>query len=310
MKKTSKTPLISVIIPFFNTGLSLEGLIKQISRICPDAEIICVDDKSTDGSLARIKKLANDKVHVIAQKKNQGSAAARNRGITEAKGKYIVFLDSDDFVRDDFFEKMLSCINEAVLGVCGIRQIFLKDNKFVDKFTKEPKARNPKDNWREYILKSMFNGAELYSSVNKIYLGDVIRENNLRFDEKLNFAEDTKFVLDYLACFDDDAKINFVCEPLYFYNYGTNTSVVADSSLHWKNWQKSYDDIIAWLGRESDGGSRVISRRELRLAKKLRTRFKISHLLAVARSKKSREEKLKYVNKFELLLGELALKIR
>ena len=110
MKKTSKTPLISVIIPFFNTGLSLEGLIKQISKICPDAEIICVDDKSTDGSLARIKKLANDKVHVIAQKKNQGSAAARNRGITEAKGKYIVFLDSDDFIRDDFFEKMLSCI--------------------------------------------------------------------------------------------------------------------------------------------------------------------------------------------------------
>ena len=187
MKKTSKTPLISVIIPFFNTGLSLEGLIKQISKICPDAEIICVDDKSTDGSLARIKKLANDRVHVITQKKNQGSAAARNRGITEAKGKYIVFLDSDDFIRDDFFEKMLSCINEAALGVCGIRQIFLKDNKFVDKFTKEPKARNPKDNWREYILKSMFNGAELYSSVNKIYLGDVIRENNLRFDEKLNF---------------------------------------------------------------------------------------------------------------------------
>ena len=117
-------------------------------------------------------------------------------------------------------------------------------------------------------------------------------------------------VKNLLDCFDDDAKINFVCEPLYFYNYGTNTSVVADSSLRWKNWQKSYDDIIAWLGRESDGGSRVISRRELRLAKKLRMRFKISHLLAVARSKKSREEKLKYVNKFELLLGELALKIR
>ena len=121
MKKTSKTPLISVIIPFFNTGLSLEGLIKQISKICPDAEIICVDDKSTDGSLARIKKLANNKVYVIAQKKNQGSAAARNRGITEAKGKYIVFLDSDDFYTKEAFGIINECIEKTNADIVSYR---------------------------------------------------------------------------------------------------------------------------------------------------------------------------------------------
>ena len=311
MQKKNKTPLISVIIPFFNTGLSLEGLIKQILKTAHDVEIICVDDKSTDESLKQIKKLESEKVRVLAQKKNMGSAAARNRGLAEARGKYIVFLDSDDFISDEFFDEMLQSVSdEAVLGVCGIRQIYLKDGKFVDKFIKEPKARNARDNWREYILKSMISGAALYSSVNKIYLGDVVRKNKLQFDEKLNFAEDTKFVLNYLACFDDDAKINYVLKPLYFYNYGTNTSVVADSSLDWKNWQKSYDDIITWLGREGDGGNRVVSRREMRLAKILRQRFKISHILAVARSKKSREEKLKYVSKFELMLGKMALKIR
>lgn len=313
MKKTTKAPLVSVIIPFFNTGMSLEGLIKQILKNINDVEIICIDDKSSDNSLQRIKKLStrNEKLSVIVQKKNQGSAAARNRGLEVARGKYVIFLDSDDFIRDDFFDKMLKSIDDgAILGVCGIRQIFLKDGKFIDKFTKPPKKRSQKDNWREYILKSMIADAALYSSVNKIYLGDVIRKYRLKFDEKLNFAEDTKFVLSYLACFDDDSKINYVCEPLYFYNYGTVTSVVAESSLDWKNWQKSYDNIIAWLGHEGDGTRRVILRRELKLAKKLQKRFKISHILAVTRSKKSREEKLKYINKWELTLGSLIEKIR
>ncbi len=312
MKKQGKKPLISVIIPFFNTGLSLEGLVGQIFRDFEDIEVICIDDKSTDDSLARIKKMSTkeDRLRVIAQKKNQGSAAARNRGLAEARGKYIVFLDSDDFIADDFFDKMVGSLSDdAVLGVCGIRQIYLKDNKFVDKFVSEPKARDSKDNWREYILKSMTAGAALYSSVNKIYHGDIIRKYDLKFDESLDFAEDTKFVLNYLACFDDDSKIHYVCQPLYFYNYGTATSVVSHSSLDWKNWQKSYDDIINWLAHEGDGASRVISRRELKLAKKLRTRFKISHILAVARSKKTRKQKLKYVNRFELLCGEILVKI-
>ena len=313
MQKNTKTPLVSVIIPFYNTGLSLEGLISQIFKNIDDVEVICVDDKSNDDSLARIKKLeAKEKrLRVLAQKTNKGSAAARNRGLSEARGKYIVFLDSDDFISEKYFEKMINSISDdAVMGVCGIRQIYLKDGKHIDKFIREPRDRDQKDNWREYILKSMISGAALYSSVNKLYRGDIIRKYKLRFDEGLDFAEDTKFVLSYLTCFDDDSKIKFVCEPLYFYNYGTTTSVVSNSSLSWKNWQKSFDDIIAWLGSECDGSTRVITRRELRLAKKLRQRFKVSHILAVARSKKSREQKLKYVNKFELFLGEMILKIR
>ncbi len=312
---SSKRPTISIIIPFFNTASPLTGLIDQVEKSCKVShEIICVDDKSTDDSLAKIKKLSKKykNLRVFAQPKNSGSAAARNRGLDEATGKYIVFLDSDDFIREDYFDKMLEAIEDdnIALASCGIRQIFLKNQKVVDKSCTEQPERKKNEGFREFILRSMIKSAMLYSSVNKIYRGDVIRKNKLRFDEKLDFAEDTKFVLGYLACFDDDTKIEYITEPLYFYNYGTSTSVVSNSALDWKNWQKSYTDILDWLGREQDGTPRVASHKEYKLAKNLRKRFKISHALAVARSKKSHEEKLKYAGKFELFVAETIEKIK
>ncbi len=316
MTKDKNTPILSIIIPFFNTGTSLIGLLKQIKKTCHVSyEIICIDDKSTDDSLKKIQKAAKDdkNISVITQKKNCGSAAARNKGLELAKGKYIIFIDSDDFIRDDYFDKMLDSINEdknITLCACGIRQIFLKTNKVVDKFIKPQYERQKDDSFKEYILRSMIKDAALYSSVNKIYRSDIIKLHTIRFDESLDFAEDTKFVLDYLCYFEDDAKINYILEPLYFYNYGTTTSVVSNSSLPWSNWEKSYKNILAWLGKDYDGSERVISRREYKCAKKLRQRFKISHALAVARSKKPREEKLKYAGKFELFAAEIIEKIR
>lgn len=297
-------PLISVVIPFYNTGKELGKLLAKLFALdFKDFEVICIDDCSTDDSYEMIKKKRDERLILLQTEKNAGSAAARNIGLKNIHGKYVVFVDSDDDVADNFFEKMLGAIsdNDVALGVCGFRQRYLHADpiKEVEKFINPAINRKDSLSWKEYILLLMIADGRLYSGVNKIYRAETIRKHKLHFDEKLDFAEDTKFVLDYLNCFDKNSKIAFVPEALYIYNYGTPTSVVSSSSLKWENWQKSYDDVLAWLGHEPSSS-------EAAILKKLYRRFRLSHALAVARSPLSIREQKKYL-KMPLLLGAKAV---
>lgn len=301
--------MISIIIPFYNTGKSCAELVRALlNDKVRDLEIICVDDASTDDSLKLVRAAcrADKRAYVITQEKNQGTAAARNRGLDEAKGDYIVFLDSDDDVASLFLSTMLEAISadEAILAVCGIRQNYLKTGKIVDKFTTPASPRRSDESFKEYILRLMVEDAHLYSCVNKIYDASIIRSGKVRFNTKLDFAEDTDFVLDYLKSADgDNAKIEFIPDPLYTYNYGTETSVVSESSLRWENWQKNYDFIAKWAGKKH-------SKKAKKYLRKLKMRFKISHALAVARSKKSFRDKCRHENPIALLGAELIVRIR
>ena len=301
------SPMVSIIIPFFNTGESCAELVKQLlNDKVRDLEIICVDDNSTDDSLKKVREVAkkDKRVKVLHQEENHGTATSRNRGLEEATGDYVVFLDSDDDVADLFLSKMLEAISEedTCLAVCGIRQNYLHSNKIVDKFTEPASPRRDGEKWEEYILRLMVEDAHLYSCVNKIYDMSVIKRGKVHFDVKLDFAEDTKFVLDYLKAA-GDGEINFVPDPLYTYNYGTPTSVVSESSLRWENWEKNFADVKVFVGRNP-------SKHAQKLLKKLHLRFKISHALAVARSKKSLREKIRCENPFVLLGAKIIVLIR
>ena len=296
--------MISIIIPFFNTGKACANLVKQLLNDRQrDLEIICVDDNSTDDSLEVMQEIAkkDKRVKVLHQEKNGGSAASRNRGLEEIHGDYVIFLDSDDDVADLFLTKMLGAISKekTVLAVCGIRQNYLHTNKIVDKFTTPASPREDDESWEEYIIRIMTEDAHLYSCVNKIYRADIIKKNKLRFNEKMDFGEDTRFVLDYLKAV--DGKIQFIPDPLYTYNYGTPTSVVSESSLKWKNWEKSYEDFVRFAGHNEQAKKHL---------KKLLRRFKISHALAVARSKKSFRDKCKYENPFMVIGAKIIVLIR
>ena len=150
----------------------------------------------------------------------------------------------------------------------------------------------------------MTEDAHLYSCVNKIYNARIIKSGKIHFDTKLDFAEDTTFVLDYLkkAGKEEDAFIEFIPDPLYTYNYGTPTSVVSESSLLWENWQKNYDYIEKWASGRSEKIQKSL--------KKLYRRFKISHALAVARSKKSFRKKCRYENPFILICAKIIVALR
>lgn len=102
-------PKISVVVPVYNVAPYLARCLDSlVAQTLSDIEIICIDDKSTDNSLEILHEYENKypQIHVIALDKNSGVATARNAGIDAARGEYLGFVDSDDYVDADFYEKL------------------------------------------------------------------------------------------------------------------------------------------------------------------------------------------------------------
>jgi glycosyltransferase involved in cell wall biosynthesis len=101
-------PLVSIIIPAYNTGRYLEPTIRSaLDQTWPHTEVIVVDDGSTDGSLEVARRFSGPRLRVIAQP-NRGSCAARNTGAQAARGDYLQFLDHDDLLAPEKIEKQLA----------------------------------------------------------------------------------------------------------------------------------------------------------------------------------------------------------
>lgn len=280
--------LVSIIIPVYNTEKTAIALVKNLlAGSYKKIEIICIDDGSRDESFKQLSELAKKEARlVVVRQKNQGAAEARNRGLELAQGKFISFIDSDDIVQHNFIEKLLRKMqkSDAILALCQIRQRLLRSNKEVIQYKSMMRKRG-KTSFRSYILRLMLEDGRMYPVVNKLFRAEIIRVNKIKFDKKRVFAEDTQFVLQYLNAA-GEGEIAFVKEPLYIYNFGTETSTVIQSALDWQNWQKNLEDVKNFA--EGDRAAK-------KLIWRLFLRWRISHGLAVARapiSKKQRREKL------------------
>ena len=106
---TIDEPLVSIVMPVYNAEDYLEeSLCTVVSQSYRNLEIICVDDGSRDDSLLLIKKMMQEdqRISVVTQE-NQGAGAARNLGLKEANGEYILFFDADDILKKDMVQTML-----------------------------------------------------------------------------------------------------------------------------------------------------------------------------------------------------------
>ena len=123
-----QTDLISVIVPAYNIADYVERGINSVrNQTYRNLEIIVVDDGSTDGTGELCDRIAYEDVRVqVIHKENSGPAEARNVGIARAKGTYIGFVDGDDWIDPDMYEKMLSALKEqhADIAICRYRQVY------------------------------------------------------------------------------------------------------------------------------------------------------------------------------------------
>lgn len=277
---------LSVIIPVWNTGENATKLIENLLRQYDDLEIIAVDDGSTDDSLEKLEKtsdssLARGRVKVIHQE-NAGASAARNVGIKLAQGKYLLFLDSDDEVKEGALKKMVDEVEnnpQLTLSTVGMEYRKLALGQVKNTYTSPRRARRKNESLAEYMLYLMLLDGRMYGVINKLFRTEIVREKGLEFEVGRTFAEDTNFVLDYLRC--APGEISFILEPLYVYNYGTETSTVKKSATVWKNWQDSYAYLEKWV-RDIDDAMSMRARALLALVK---LRWRVSHFRAARRAK-------------------------
>lgn len=206
------TPFFSVVIPVYNAEKYINKCVESIlQQSFEDFEIVLVNDGSIDRSMEICEELAQKDTRVaFFHQRNQGVSAARNKGISMAKGKYLVFVDADDHIRADTLKLLYENCNDCRTDICffGYQCVVgseIKQTVLPPKFCGE---KSP-DLLLELIEKNVFGLA-----CNKAIKRDLIMENELLFDETIKVFEDEDLMMRVWN------KASFVCsieDALYFY---------------------------------------------------------------------------------------------
>lgn len=240
---------VSVIVPIYNVEKYLERCIKNIlNQTFAEIEIILVDDGSTDSCSQMCDEFANrDSRIVVVHKKNEGLGYARNSGLQIARGEYVAFIDSDDYIDENFFEELYKNANDADLVMTGYRDV---DNN--GEIIQTHNICNVKTELTDKeIIDTLFyntigniNGNIEYGfSVWKaIYKRDIFYRNDIKFCSEREFiSEDYIFQLDFIPKCQKAVLINTT-----YYNYCKNEQSLSRkyNSERFTKIKELYQEII------------------------------------------------------------------
>lgn len=221
---------VSVIIPIYNGGKYFADCIQSIlDQSFTNIEIIVINDGSTDGSLSLIKSyVQNDSRVVVINQKNKGVSAARNAGLSKARGDYIMFVDADDYIaRKDALELLID---------------FAKENGNPDVVcfrrvgdTRGRKAPSGYSKLNDSIIGRMIVDETINTLWDKLYKKSIIKENSIKFPVGIRMAEDLLFNVQY---FREAKTIGFFDEELYYYREDNQESATK------KYMPNKYDDLM------------------------------------------------------------------
>lgn len=227
---TIVAPLFSVVIPLYNrAGLILGTINSVLSQTMTDFEIVVVDDGSTDNPEATIASLNDSRVRLVRQE-NSGGGAARNRGIQEAKGEYIAFLDSDDF----FLPHKLSRL-AAELPLKGREVLYsaMLVDRGVSRYWRRPE-RGIREG--EDVGEYMFVANQLIQTSTIVLPTTLARE--VMFDGTLPKGQDLDFCLRLQSA---GATFRMLAEPLVIWTDDTETGRTSHKG--------GYESVLLWLDR-------------------------------------------------------------
>jgi glycosyltransferase involved in cell wall biosynthesis len=218
---------ISVIIPVYNVAPYIRKCLDSvINQTYKNLEIILVNDGSTDksGSICDEYKATDKRIQVFS-KKNGGVSSAKNIGLNNATGKYIGFVDSDDWVEPDMYENMYNAAekNNVQISVCG----YYKNNNVIKNKTTISQDIITTENMLLYPLKRDYYMGFCGYTWNKLFLADVM----LKFDESIHYGEDV--LLYSQIVLKGDCIGTFIDKPLYHYRQ-RNDSIANSKSIETK----------------------------------------------------------------------------
>lgn len=205
---------VSIIVPVYNSEKYLDKCITSILRqTFQDFELILIDDGSSDKSGLICDAYARGDERVIAVHiPNGGVSNARNTGIEISKGAYISFIDSDDYIGENYMEEFYESITEsgAQLALCPV--YYISQESMYRKGVEE--ASIDFNDIDEELFLEINSKYLLYAPYNKLYVSDIIRKNRLRFDRSISYGEDLIFNFNYFNHID---KISITDRTNYFY---------------------------------------------------------------------------------------------
>ena len=244
---TNCKPLISVIVPVYNVekylAQCLDSLINQTYK---ELEIICVNDGSPDNSLAILEKYAKKDARIqIISIENSGLSAARNIGFKHATGKYVSFIDSDDWCDLNMMGKLFSLIEDIDTDFVTCAVAIFNDSKQQTVSNHYYALNMYPDEWQEKKLGrnelGFFNVPVI--ACNKFYKRSYLLENNLLFIEGI-YCEDNFFFTD---TFFSMKSFGFIKDRLYYYRTnraGSITSNINDTqNVRFRIWNYRYEKM-------------------------------------------------------------------
>ncbi|PJG84931.1 glycosyltransferase family 2 protein [Conservatibacter flavescens] len=217
---SKKQVLMSFIVPVYNAEKDLATCLDSLLKQNVDKEIICINDGSTDGSLAILENYAqkNAEIRIVTQR-NAGPGAARNRGIKLAKGKYIWFVDADDYLLCENLQEICNIADEQnVEMVRGVMQFKSNgEDMFYLPYAEEIRSGEYRG-FTNLAINYFQMGLQL-GLAQKVcagfYASTFLKENKLEF-AKTYFAENGLFEL-ATFCAAPKAKVLEIVDVLYFY---------------------------------------------------------------------------------------------
>lgn len=274
---------ISIIVPVYNVEKYVEKCIQSlINQSYKNIEIILVDDGSNDRSNKIIDEYAKVDSRILTiHQKNKGVSAARNAGLKVATGKYVGFVDPDDYVDYQMYETMLKKIelNMSDLAVCGFSKVTeLSDKEEI--FEIKDELLSPKK-----CVEDLFDfrgGYAIKPSVwNKLFRRDKI--GDLKFDENIGISEDLKFVVQYIL------KCNSIVyvKQAFYKNLQRDGSItrskgkaaqiiktVEIDNFVYDEIKKIYPDlrevVLDWIVQDNRGWYGLVKQEDAEIAKKMK----------------------------------------
>ena len=227
--------IYSIIIPVYNAQKYLRRCLSSIlSHYLKAGEILIIDDNSTDRSWEIICEYVQKYPHFIKGIKtlqNGGSSVARNLGLELARGKYIIFMDSDDYWVNDKILELLRYASDESLVIGGFevsyygKQLMIHENAQYEEIGK-----------KIFLERLIQQNGQFYYGVlwNKIFSAKIIKQYHILFREDIDLCEEWPFILEYIQYV---KKISIV--PSYFYSYAqdNDNSLIKKKRDRGENWR-------------------------------------------------------------------------
>ncbi|WP_297712214.1 glycosyltransferase [Clostridium sp.] len=232
---------VSIIIPVYNVEKYLvECLESVVNQTLDNIEIICINDGSTDGSLKILEdyNLKYKNIKIINQE-NSGLSAARNSGIKVAKGKYLYFLDSDDYIELNSMEECFNIAEEYKLDILSFDATVFYDSDFTTNTFKEKYDR------KAILTTDVMKGKDFYNLVNKkggykapvwlnFYRNEFIKENSLYFYEGIIHEDELHTMNSFIKA----NRIKYI--PKKFFNRRLRSNSIMTSKINIKRIEGNY----------------------------------------------------------------------